>query len=146
MEALRADFCDVARFVKVYVSEAHPVDGWKVYSDIDYCQPTTLEQRAAAARLLLLEQPACFPLAARSDRCGGSDGKGVGDGWTMLLDSMRDEAERLYAAHPERHYVVDPRGKIAFKGGMGPFGYLPAELRAFLRGLRHNKGAPPGAA
>ena len=133
MESLRAEFSDIACFVKVYVSEAHPVDGWRVYSDIDYCQPTTLAQRAAAARRLLLEQPACFPLATR-------DGDGD-DGWVMLVDSMRDEAERLYAAHPERHYVVDPRGKIAFKGEMGPFGYRPAELRAFLCSLRQGRDA-----
>ena len=31
-----------------YVSEAHPADEWHVYSDIDYCQPKTLDQRAAA--------------------------------------------------------------------------------------------------
>ena len=35
----------VVCFAQVYVSEAHPVDEWKVYSDIDYCQPRTLEER-----------------------------------------------------------------------------------------------------
>ena len=38
---------------QVYVSEAHPTDEWAVYSDIDYCQPTTLDERKQAAQRYL---------------------------------------------------------------------------------------------
>ena len=54
----------------------------------------------------------------------------------MLVDGMRNEAEKAYAAHPERLYVIDrATGEVAFKGEMGPFGYLPSALRQFLETL-----------
>ena len=134
MEELRRRFSGVALFAKVYVSEAHPIDGWKVYSDIDYGQPTVLAERLAAARRLLAEQPDCFPLAPLPRTLAG-EGAAAG-GWTMLVDGMRNEAEKAYAAHPERVYVIDrATGEVAFKGEMGPFGYLPSALRQFLETL-----------
>ncbi len=39
----------------------------------------------------------------------------------MVLDNMTDEAESKYAALPERLYVLDEQGRIAYKGGLGPF-------------------------
>ena len=65
----------------------------------------------------------------------------------LVLDGMDNAAEKAYAAHPERLYVVDlaaPGGPtIVFKGGMGPFEYKPEVLRAFLEGLL--SPAPPPA-
>ena len=132
MEALRTRFQSVALFAKVYVSEAHPIDGWKVYSDIDYAQPTVLPEREAAARRLIAEQPECFPVAPLSQTLAGA-----GEGrWTFLVDNMRNDAEKAYATHPERHYVIDrAAGTIVFKGDMGPFGYKPEVLRAYLESL-----------
>ena len=37
-----------------------------------------------------------------------------------------------YAAWPERLYIIDEKGTIAYRGGMGPFNYKPAEVRAWL--------------
>ena len=111
MEALRRRFPAVD-FVKIYVSEAHPIDEWRCYAeaDVDYAQPTRLADRLAAARRLLDENDIGAPL---------------------YLDSMRNDAERLYAAHPERLYVVVD-GAVAYKGGKGLFGYLPDDLEAWL--------------
>ena len=87
-----------------------------------------------AARRLLAEQPECFPLAPLPRTLAG-EGAAAG-GWTMLVDGMRNEAEKAYAAHPERLYVIDrATGEVAFKGEMGPFGYLPSALRQFLETL-----------
>ena len=49
---------------------------------------------------------------------------------------MRNDAERLYSAHPERLYVIGAQGLVAYKGGMGPFGYEPEELERWL--ARHS--------
>mmetsp|Transcript_16422 Transcript_16422/g.39080 ORF Transcript_16422/g.39080 Transcript_16422/m.39080 type:complete len:115 (-) Transcript_16422:110-454(-) len=114
MEDLKQRFGQVCDFVKVYVSEAHPVDEWKVYSDVDYCQPTTLAERMEASRRLLAENE--FISAP------------------LVLDGMDNQAEQLYAAHPERLYVIT-RGTVAYKGGKGPFGYQPKELAKFLETL-----------
>lgn len=113
MEQLRSDFAEHVDFVKVYVSEAHPIDEWQVYTtaDINYRQPQTLCERLAAAKLYMKDQPSGMPL---------------------VLDAMSNDAERGFAAHPERLYVLLPDGTVGYKGDTGPFGYKPGELRAWL--------------
>ncbi len=49
-----------------------------------------------------------------------------------LVDDIRNTAMACYAAWPERIYVIDRAGRIAYKGGMGPFRFEPEELREFL--------------
>ena len=56
--------------------------------------------------------------------------------WNRNRISELYVAEKAYAAHPERLYVIDrATGEVAFKGEMGPFGYLPSALRQFLETL-----------
>jgi hypothetical protein len=43
----------------------------------------------------------------------------------VLIDPMVGSAEREFAAWPERIYVIEAGGRVAFKGGMGPFGFEP---------------------
>ena len=50
----------------------------------------------------------------------------------MLVDRMDDAADHLYAGWPERIYVIDERGVIAFKGELGPFGFDPEALESWL--------------
>jgi hypothetical protein len=113
--AAHSHTCD---FVKIYVSEAHPTDEWQVYTtkDIDYKQPQQLSERATCANKYVEEQ------------LKGAD-------VPVFLDGMDNRAEYLYSAHPERLYVLSPQGDIVYKGGMGPFGYLPEELDASLAAL-----------
>ena len=114
MEALRQEFGHAVSFRRVYVSEAHPVDEWKIYRDIQYTQPRSLDEREAAARRLFAENATLRNAP-------------------LVLDGMDNRAEKAYAAHPERLYVIDlaarPVPVVAFKGGMGPFEYKPDVLR-----------------
>jgi len=48
------------------------------------------------------------------------------------IDDMRNAANDAYAAWPERLYIIDESGHIAYRGGMGPFNYHPAEVREWL--------------
>ena len=48
------------------------------------------------------------------------------------VDDMNNAANDAYSAWPERLYVIDENGHIAYRGGMGPFHYNPKELRAWL--------------
>jgi hypothetical protein len=48
------------------------------------------------------------------------------------IDDMSNGADAAYSAWPERLYIVDESGHIAYRGGMGPFNYKPAEARAWL--------------
>ena len=48
------------------------------------------------------------------------------------VDDMNNAANDAYAAWPERLYILDENGKIAYRGGNGPFKYDPKEIRAWL--------------
>ena len=50
----------------------------------------------------------------------------------LVVDSMENEVEIAYAAWPERLYVVDESGVVAYKGKVGPWGYKPDELDSWL--------------
>ena len=50
----------------------------------------------------------------------------------LVVDPIDNPAELAYAAWPERLYIVDEFGSVAYKGGVGPFGYDPDELEAWL--------------
>lgn len=53
----------------------------------------------------------------------------------MLIDSMKNEAQQAYAGWPDRLYVVDKEGKVAYKGEPGPKGFKPSEAEAALKKL-----------
>ena len=41
---------------------------------------------------------------------------------------MEDSVNQAYGGWPDRLYLVGVDGKIAYKGGRGPFGFEPDEL------------------
>ena len=99
----------------MYVREAHPTDEWQMKSnvkdDVCYAQPKTLAQRVAIAQDFTKRFK--FPLP-------------------FGIDDMSNGADAAYAAWPERLYIIDESGHIAYRGGMGPFHYKPAEVRDWL--------------
>jgi hypothetical protein len=109
------DYKDRADFLTVYVREAHPTDEWQMKSnvkeDVCYAQPKTLEQRVAIAKDFVERQKYPLPFG---------------------IDDMNNAADLAYSAWPERLYVIDEHGQIAYAGGMGPFNYDPQEVRAWL--------------
>jgi len=109
------DYKDHADFLTVYVREAHPTDEWQMKSnvkeDVCYAQPKTLEQRVAIANDFVQRQKYPLPFG---------------------IDDMNDAADHAYSAWPERLYIIDEQGRIAYAGGMGPFHYDPEEVRAWL--------------
>ena len=48
------------------------------------------------------------------------------------VDGMQDRVNLLYHAWPERMYVIDRKGKIAYKGRIGPMGFDIKEARTAL--------------
>ena len=48
------------------------------------------------------------------------------------MDERLEVANACYAAWPERLYVIEQGGTIAFKGGIGPYFFDPDEVREFL--------------
>lgn len=50
-----------------------------------------------------------------------------------LVDNERNEVNAAYAGWPDRLYVVDRNGRIAYKGGRGPAGFKPDEVEEWLK-------------
>jgi hypothetical protein len=101
-----------------------------VKDDVCYVQPKTLEQRVAIANDFIRRFK--FPLP-------------------FGIDDMSNAANDAYAAWPERIYIIDESGHIAYRGGMGPFNYNPEEAREWLAArygaVKHETPkSPPDAA
>jgi hypothetical protein len=50
----------------------------------------------------------------------------------LLVDELDDRVGRSYSGMPDRLYLLDRDGRVAYKGGRGPFGFKPAELEHAL--------------
>ena len=110
-----ARYRDRVDFYSVYIREAHPVDGWSMESNervgIKVTQPTSTEERTQAAVHCCASLKMAMP---------------------MLVDSIDDRVGRAYSGFPDRLYLIDRDGRVAYKGGRGPFGYKPRELEQML--------------
>jgi len=50
----------------------------------------------------------------------------------ILVDEIDDRVGHLYSGMPDRLYVIDKDGRVAYKGGRGPFGFKPGEMEQSL--------------
>jgi type I thyroxine 5'-deiodinase len=50
-----------------------------------------------------------------------------------LLDGIDDQTEHAYTAWPDRMYVIDTQGRVAYRSDPGPFGFSTRELEQALR-------------
>lgn len=67
-------------------------DGWAFKNNVDIRQHRSLQDRLRAAHLLLDRSPQC----------------------PVVVDTMQNQSSQLYAALPERLYVVQ-QGRICYK-------------------------------
>jgi hypothetical protein len=51
------------------------------------------------------------------------------------VDDMADTVNQLYKAWPERIYVIDRKGKVAYKSAIGPWGFKPDQAERVLNKL-----------
>lgn len=110
LEEQYQEYKDEVEFLFVYIREAHPADSnWGDRSGID--DPVTLAQRNKVAGLCTSKLKLSIP---------------------MVVDDMFDSVNMSYRAWPERIYVIDRKGKIAFKSGIGPWGFKPDAAIAFV--------------
>jgi Iodothyronine deiodinase len=102
---------DEVAFLIVYIREAHPEDGWVLADNrregIALADPTSLEERAAAADACVLRLETRIP---------------------VLLDDVDDAVALAYGGWPDRLYLIDRDGRVAFQGERGPDGFKPEEL------------------
>jgi alkylhydroperoxidase family enzyme len=46
----------------------------------------------------------------------------------LVVDDIDDAVGHAYSGMPDRLYLIDRTGRVAYKGGRGPFGFKPDEL------------------
>ena len=115
LNSLYRTYRDRVEFFVVYIQEAHPVDAWQVDSNLadDVLVATT---RTADDR----------------DRVAGVCVTRLGIELPALVDGPDNRVERAYTGWPDRLYVVDRHGAIAYKSAAGPFGFKPSDVQATL--------------
>ena len=108
---------DRADVYVVYIAEAHTVDGWQTDSNeqegIRLRRHTSFAERLDAARHCARELELTIP---------------------TLVDGMDDAAFEAFSAWPERLYVLHG-GRVAYRGGPGPYEFDPDEARDALQAL-----------
>jgi iodothyronine deiodinase-like protein len=112
---LHERYGDQVEFLAIYLREAHPTDGWRMASNdragIALVQPRNQDERNAAA------DQCCSTLEIKMP---------------LLVDDLDDRVGNAYSGMPDRLYLIDRDGKVAFKSGRGPFGFKPGELEQSL--------------
>jgi hypothetical protein len=110
------DFSAIADFVVIYVMEAHPSDGLAFeHNPVKIKTHRHIHDRLKAARHLLTKNVPC----------------------PLLTDIMLDEADRCFAAAPERLFVIQD-GVLKYCGGPGPRGYHLEEVREWLENYQQS--------
>jgi type I thyroxine 5'-deiodinase len=118
LNKLHQDYRDRVAFYIVYIQEAHPIDAWQVEDNLEddvlVASTMTADERARVAGLCV---------------------KNLGIELPALIDEQDNRVERAYTGWPDRLYVVDAAGKVAYKSAAGPFGFKPSELDGSLKRL-----------
>ena len=52
-----------------------------------------------------------------------------------MLDEFGNSTESTYTGWPDRLYLIDANGRVAYKSKPGPFGFKPADLEAAITKL-----------
>ena len=102
-------------FLAVYILEAHPSDVWQMESNIKdkvlFASPRNEDERGLVA---------------------GSCVRKLGIKFPAVLDEFGNTTEQAYTGWPDRIYLIDQDGRVAYKSKPGPFGFHPDDLKAAL--------------
>jgi iodothyronine deiodinase-like protein len=108
----------------VYILEAHPSDVWQMESNIKqgvvFRSPRNEQERAELAGTCVRRLGIKFP---------------------AVVDGFDNQAEKAYTGWPDRIYLIDSGGRIAFKSRPGPFGFKPEQLSTALSRLFAGRGS-----
>jgi hypothetical protein len=107
---LYAAYQDRVHFYLVYLREAHPTDGWAIPNNqFQVATPKSLEERQKIARAFVEKLGVTMP---------------------VLVDGIDDTVGKTYAGWPNRMYIIDAKGNIAYKGTASPGGVSNSLRRA----------------
>jgi type I thyroxine 5'-deiodinase len=100
----------------VYILEAHPTDVWQTQSNfrdkVLFATPKSEEERALVAGACVSKLGIKIP---------------------AVIDGLGNSVESDYTGWPDRLYVIDTSGRVAYKSKPGPFGFKTDLLKAALQ-------------
>ena len=107
---------DDVEFLRIYVREAHPTD---------HKGPTETNGKAG----ILIKQPVTL-----DDRCSvaGQCSAALNIQGPLVVDEIDNRVGRAWGGWPDRLYIIDRVGRVAYRGGPGPFGFNPREMEQSL--------------
>lgn len=125
LHELYEQYHEQVQFLSIYIREAHPKDGWwlgrrltrrlfRAYApkaSMDHYDPQTMEERRAVA---------------------GECETALQYGIRTYVDEMDDRVNKAYAAWPTRLYLIGLDGRVVYAGGLGPYDFRPAKLKAAI--------------
>jgi len=85
MNDLAKKYGDIANFLVIYISEAHPMDYWPLGKHVQIAQHKTVEDRIEAAKFYT---------------------KNFGLELPIVIDTMDNDFDKVYASWPERFYII----------------------------------------
>jgi Iodothyronine deiodinase len=116
LNSLYEQYKDQAAFFLVYIREAHPVSAWQmainVQENVVFNDPKTFEERTTVAESCVRKLGIRIP---------------------ALVDNLGDGVEAAYTGWPDRLYVIDRAGRVAYKSTPGPYGFTPKAIEESLR-------------
>jgi hypothetical protein len=116
---------DRLAFYVVYIKEIHPSDGWQLPSNevdgVVHRQHRSLDERVEVGQACMLALSLELP---------------------ALVDEMDDAVAAAYGAMPERLYVIDRSGRVAYKGGLGPILFDPDEWERAIAHISSGRYEP----
>jgi len=118
------EYKDIAEMYIVYISEAHAADdSWPVpyAKEKGITEHKNYRERCAVADRLVKDKKLTIP---------------------FLVDTMDNQAAKLFKGWPDRLFLVAPDGKLVVAGKRGPWGFKPAvkKARAWLKDYKNAVG------
>lgn len=102
----------------MYIREAHTTDVWQDPENLNakvlYARPKSLAERFRVGQTCVARLGIEFP---------------------AIVDTFDDAVERAYTGWPDRLYVIDRDGRVAFKSRPGPYGFHPKDVAETLQQL-----------
>jgi len=106
LDKLYEQYKDQVAFYVVYIREAHTSDVWQDPDNLDdkvlFAKPKSFEERSQLGQLCVVKLGIKFP---------------------AVIDTFDNATERAYTGWPDRLYVIDRDGRVAYKSKPGPFGF-----------------------
>ena len=116
LNRLYREYRDRVAFYVVYIQEAHPIDAWQLDDNLDddvlVATTKTDDERYKVAGVCVTKLNIELP---------------------AVVDGADNRIERAYTGWPDRLYVIDRDGRVAYKSAAGPFGFKPAKVEETLK-------------